>query len=1019
MTSMTTRRILAQSASRRALAVGVAALAIGLAATPAAAQDIGTQGPKTTTDQVTTPGEATTAAAQTDAARAAVAQPAAADTSSESDIVVTGSLIQRPNNTSVSPIISVGDAAIKEAGVATLQDALNQFPSFTTGGNAGTGGQGTGGRASINLHGLGTNRNLVLLDGRRLPASDINGNVDINILPEAIIDGIDVITGGASAVYGSDAMSGVVNFKTVRKLDGFKIDLLNTISERGDGYRFNGSLAFGSTFAEDRGHVTAAFSYAKQNPINGSARSFFYDKTPSSFIGTGTFVPSATNAPNAAVVQGVFARYGVTSTINPLLNLGFNDDRSLFVQTGAVNYRGPTNGQGYLLVNNNVRMPVGQQIDFYNGLNRKTAFLKADYELAPGITAYGQFMYVDLSVHTASGGSLTQFGALTSIPVTNPFIPTDLRTILASRPNAAANFTWNGRYVGVPYKNFEEQYNVQQYLAGVRGEIASGWTFDAYGSYDESVHNQTIHSAIVKSRVQNLLSATDGGNALCAGGFNPFGDANARSLSQACVNYITKDAFSREKVSQTQVQAQINGKLFDLGAGPAQIAFVADYRRNSYSYVPDSDLAAQNLESIIASQGARGAISLKEAAAQLDIPLISGKPFFEELGIGGAVRVSDYSTTGTVTSFEGDARWRPVEPLLFRGSYQRAVRAPNIGELFAPASGTQLVIGTPPASLGDPCDIRSTARTGANGAQVSTLCVAQGVPAAAIGSYTFPTTATGQTITGNTGLTPEKANTYNFGLVLNSPIKSGFFRDFSLSVDYYNINIKNVISSVPGLTVLSKCFNLDGSNPTYANSNPYCQLIQRDATGQIVTVSTPYLNLGGLKTDGVEIQAHLGLPVAVGGSTGKVYADTSIGWTRSYKVQLLPNTAFLDYTGVSNGGAGTGAVPPRATPRWKALTTIGYRSDGFGLGLRWRYQGPLSDVSSVLTPATAQAGVPAYSLFDLFLSTKVNKRFEIRGGVNNLLDKGLPIVASSQNGTDVALYDPIGRSFYVGVKFGF
>ncbi|PTS90495.1 TonB-dependent receptor [Sphingomonas sp. HMWF008] len=976
------------------------AVALTIAAAPAMAQDAGAPAP---TDQVTKPSDT----------------PAAAPDAAGPDIVVTGSLIQRPNNTSVSPIVSVTSAAIKEAGVTTLQDALNQLPSFTTGGNAGTGGQGGGGRASINLHGLGTNRNLVLLDGRRLPSSDINGNVDINILPEAIIDGIDAITGGASAVYGSDAMSGVVNFKTVRKLEGFKVDVMNSISERGDAFRFNGSLAFGSTFAEDRGSVIAAFSYAKQDPINGSTRNFFYDKTPSSFIGTGTFVPSATNAPNAAVTQAVFARYGVTSTVNPLLNLGFNDDRSLFVQTGAVNYKGPTNTAGYLIVGGNVRMPVGQQIDFYNGLDRKTAFLKADYELAPGITAYGQFMYVDLTVRTASGGSLTQFGSALTVPVTNPFIPTDLRTILASRPNAAAAFTVNGRYVGVPYKNFEEQYTVQQYLAGLRGGIAPGWTFDVYASYDESVHNQTIHSAVVKSRVQTLLNASDGGVSLCSGGYNPFGDSNARNLSAACAAYITKDAFSREKVSQTQVQAQVNGKLFDLGAGPAQLAIVADYRRNSYSYVPDSDLAAQNLESIIASSAASGAISLKEVAAQIDIPLLANTPFFQELGIGGAVRLSDYSTSGTVTSFEGDARWRPIEPLLLRGSYQRAVRAPNIGELFAPASGAQLVIGTPPGSLGDPCDVRSTARTGANGAQVSTLCVAQGVPAAAIGSYTFPTTATGQTITGNRALTPEKADTFNFGLVLNSPIRSGLLRDFSLSIDYYNINIKNVISSVPGLTVLSKCFNLDGSNPTYSNANSYCQLIQRDGTGQVVSVLTPYLNLGGLKTDGVEFQAHLGLPLAIAGGAGKVYVDTAVGWTRNYKVQLLPNTAFLNYTGVSNGGAGPGAVPPRATPRWKALTTLGYRSDAFGLGLRWRYQGPMADVSSVLTPATAQVGVPAYSLFDLFLTAKLAKRFELRGGVNNLFDKGLPFVASSQNGTDVALYDPIGRSFYMGIRIGF
>ncbi|GGB23085.1 TonB-dependent receptor [Sphingomonas metalli] len=935
------------------------------------------------------------------------------------DIIVTGSLIQRPNNSSASPIVSVSDQAIRETGAVNVVDALNQIPSFTTAGNGNTGGQGTGGRSTVNLHGLGSNRNLVLLDGRRLPVSDINGNVDINILPDAILGGVDVITGGASAVYGSDAISGVVNFKTVRSLQGVRVDLQNGISERGDSYRFNGSVAFGSKFADDRGNVVAAFSYAKQDPVNGSTRPFFYDKTPSSFIGTGTFVPSATNAPTAAAVNGVFSGYGVTSSINPLLNLGFNNDGSLFVQTGAVNYKGQRNGGGYLIVGNNVRMPVGQQIDFQNGLQRKTAFMKADYTVSPALTVYGQFMYVDLAVNTASGGSLTQFGQLTTVPVTNPFIPAALRTILASRPNPTANFTWNGRYVGVPYKNWNEDYTIQQYLAGVKGEIAPGWTYDAFASYDRSVHDQQLNNAILKSRVQALLSAADGGASQCSGGLNIFGDANARSLSPACVAYITKTAFSRESLSQTQVQGQINGRLFDLGAGPAQLAILAAYRRNTYDYVPDSDLRAQNIESVIASAPASGNISVKEIAAQIDIPLLADKPFFHELGIGAAVRLSDYSVTGSVTSYEADARWRPIQALLVRGSYQRAVRAPNIGELFTPASGTQLVIGTPPGALGDPCDVRSTARTGSNGARVATLCVAQGVPQAAIGSYTFPTTATGQTIAGNTGLTPEKADTFNAGFVFDSPARDGLLGDFTLSVDYYNIKVSNVISTVPGLTVLSKCFNLDGTNPNYDAGNAYCALIRRTATGEIDTVNTPYLNIGGLRTDGVEVQVNWSVAAPFLGETSRLFVNAGADWTRNYKVQLLPGTAFLDYTGISNGGAGPTSVPPRATPKWKGLASFGYRSEGGTLGMRWRYQDRLADVSSVLTPATAQVGVAAYSLWDAFATVKVEKQFELRFGVNNLFDKALPFVASSQNGTDVALYDPIGRSFYAGVRFNF
>lgn len=960
----------------------------------------------------------------------ALAQNAAADEGESVDaneIVVTGSLIRRPNNTAVSPIVSVGADTIKEAGTPNLSDALNQFPSFTTAGNAATGGQGTGGRATINLHGLGSNRNLVLLDGKRLPLSDVNGNVDINIIPESIIGGIDVITGGASAVYGSDAMSGVVNFKIMRDFEGVRADTQYNISERGDAAKFNASLAFGTKFAEGRGNLLAAFSYTTQDPVQGSSRPFFNDKVPSSFIGTGTFVPSATNAPDAAVIQSVFTSYGITGARNPLLNLGFNNDRTLFVQTGAVNYRGDNGANGYAIVGGNVRMPVGQQIQVLNSLNRKTAFVKGDFELAPDLTAYGQFLFVDLTLNSESGGSLTQFPTLTSIPLSNPFIPADLRTILASRPNPTAAFAWNGRYVGVPDKNWDENYNVQQYLLGLRGNIADGWSFDAFAAYDQSKHTQTMHQAVLKSQVQKLLNAADGGASLCAGGFNPFGDANARSLSAACRAFITKDAVSVEDLGQTQAQLQVNGKLFDLGAGPVQLAMLASYRKNTYKFSPDFDLTANsgfapgaNIEGVVNTLPlAKTGISVKEFAAQIDVPLLSDRPFFQELAVGGAIRYSDYSVTGSVTSFELDARWRPVESLLIRGSYQRAVRTPNIGELFSPQQGNQLVIGTPPGGIGDPCDVRSTARTGANAAQVSALCVAQGVPGAAISSYQFPTTATGQVTSGNAGLVPERATTFNVGLVYNAPSGSGIFGDFSVSLDYYNIKIKDVISPIPGLTVLSKCFNLDGSNTGYSNSNEYCQLIRRDSNGQLLQVLTPYLNLGALETDGVEAQIHWGLPAPFLGQTGKVYVDAAIGWLNNYKVQLLPGAAFLNYTGISNGGAGPNSVPPRATPKWKALTTLGYKSDTLGLGLRWRYQGALADVSSVLTPNNVQLPVAAYNLWDMFATVKVQKNIDFRFGVNNLFDKGLPFVASSQNSTDPALYDLIGRSFYVGARISF
>jgi outer membrane receptor protein involved in Fe transport len=948
------------------------------------------------------PGETGTPDAQ---APAAAGQPAA----EEEEIVVTGSLIQRPNNVSVSPIVTVDQTSIRQSGRTNLEDVLNQLPGFTPAGAAGNGGQGTGGRATLNLHGLGSNRNLVLLDGRRLPLSDINGNVDINILPEAIVGNVDVITGGASAIYGSDAMSGVVNFRTLRDYEGVRLDAQIGDSFRGDYLTFNSSLLVGTNFADNRGHIMIAASYTTRPSLNGSKRSEFYALvTPSSFIGQSTFVPDATNLPSQAVLNGIFAGYGVAGNINRTINLGFNDNGSLFTQTGAIHYLGPTTG-AFAIIGGNVRMPVGLQVDQLNSLDRRSVYGKFDYDLSDSITAYASALYVDSTVGTASGRSLTQFGTLTTIPITNPFIPNDLRTLLASRPNPAARFTWNTRYVGVPFKAWDENYVVQQYLAGLRGELGGGWTWDAFAGWDQTVHNQSNFNAVLKSRVQTLLNAPDGGASICTGGFNPFGLTNNSALSQSCQTYITTTAISQERLDQTQAQAIVRGPIFHLPAGDVQVALLGGYRRNNYVYRPDADLASQNIEAVIASAPAQGRISVWEAAAQIDIPILSDTPFFQELAIGGAARYSDYSTSGSVTSYEGDLRWRPIRSLLFRGSYQRAVRAPNIGELYSPATGIQVAIGTPPGGIGDPCDVRSTARTGANGAQVRTLCLAQGIPPAAIDVYQFPTTATAGVISGNLDLTPEKADTYNVGFIWNSDSTSPILRHLSLSVDYYNIKIDNVISTVPGLTTLSKCYNLDGTNPSYSATNQFCQLLTRDAQGLLSTIGQPFLNLGGLRTDGIEIQIDWAVrlsDIGIGGGTGQFFLNSAINWLSHFKIQTLPGTAFQDFAGTNTIGL------PR--PSWKSLTTVGYRSDRFTLGFRWRFLDAMDDITAVTTPATPQLGVAAYHLFDLFGTINVTETFALRAGITNLFDHSIPLVSSSQTSTDPATYDIVGRSFYVG-----
>ena len=325
---------------------------------------------------------------------------------------------------------------LQQSGAVTLEAALNQMPQFAPSGSAGNGGQGTGGHATVNLHGLGANRNLVLLDGRRLPLADIFGTVDINLVPESILSSVQTITGGASAVYGSDAMSGVVNFISLDHFEGATFDAQYGNTERGD-LRADQGLARVRHDVRGRARPCAAVArlHGSRQACYGKQRMPFFDLlTPSSFIGQGTFVPSATNLPNQTIVNTLFASYGAATPVANTLNLGFNDDGTLFTQTGAKNYKGPTTDD-YRIIAGNVRMPVQKGFIVQNPLERKSVFTKFDYEIGP-VTTYGQILYVDSTVITNTGNSLTQFGTLTTIPVTNPFIPNDLRTLLASRPNA-------------------------------------------------------------------------------------------------------------------------------------------------------------------------------------------------------------------------------------------------------------------------------------------------------------------------------------------------------------------------------------------------------------------------------------------------------------------------------------------------------------------------------------------------------------------------------------------------------
>jgi outer membrane receptor protein involved in Fe transport len=929
-------------------------------------------------------------------------------------VVITGSRIATRNYTSPSPIVATSKDVLQESGNVTLEATLNQMPQFTPSGTAATGGQGTGARATLDLRGLGDNRNLVLLDGRRLPLASAFGQVDINTVPQAVIDGIETISGGASAVYGSDAMSGVINFKSLRKMKGVVFDVQYGNSQKNDARKVSPSLTAGTEFGDGKGFSLFSVSMDERESLPGRARPFFALGVPSSYIGTSTYLPAANNLPTQAAVNSVFSKYGVTATVPRTNNLGFNDNGTLFSQTGAVNYLGATSG-AYAIVGGNVRMPVLIQNDLLNGLRRESLFEKLDYRFSPELTGYAQFLHTRSVAHTNSGGTLTQFGqgANTLVPLTNPFIPADLKTILASRPDAAAPFLWNTRFVGVPNKQWDEAYTVDQMIVGARGELPfRDWSWDAYVSADRTVHDQTQYNAVLTSRVQELLNSPNGGTSICEGGFNPFGNANSLSLSASCRNYISTNALSRENLSQRIAEASLQGTLATLPAGDMQFSASANYRKNTYDYVPDSQLAAQNIEAVIASQRSSGRTSVKEVALELRIPLLADAPFAKSLGVTPGYRRSNYDTGVNAGTYKVEVEWTPVKNWLVRGGVQHAIRAPNIGELYSAASGNQVQFGSPPNG-GEPCDVRTSARTGANAAQLRALCVATGVPSNVVDTYTFPTVATSTVSSGNPNLKPEVADTRTLGLVFTPQLPWPLFANLSGSIDYYTIKIKDTISAVPAASALNKCYNLDGSNPSYSATNPFCQLISRDANGLLTQVSAPYLNLGLLKTSGVDIQLDWRFPLSAAGlskDAGTFNVNTAVSITNSYQSQALPGDAIKEFKGT---------VDTVIRPAWQSTVTFRYDLGDFSTNLRWRHIPAMDDVTTVTRPASPTAGVAKYDIFDLGVRYALTRNVTLRAGINNLFNRDPAYVPGNQNLTLASTYDIIGRAYYLGMRTKF
>jgi iron complex outermembrane recepter protein len=953
---------------------------------------------------------------------------ARADDQSLEEIVVTGTRIARPNFDAASPIVAVPAAAFERTASGTAETTLNRYPQFVPGytGTSNNSGSYSEGRAGLNLRGLGDNRTLTLVDGRRLMPVNGNGETDLNVIPSALIDSVEIVTGGGSAVYGSDAIAGVVNFRLRREFDGVELGGRWGQTDRGDGEEYDVSLTAGTDFAGGRGSVMGYVGYYDRAQINQPAREF--SRAPLFYVGPGDGITGPGNAyvgdgsftteegtafvfdADPKAFDALFESYGypagtVPQDGNPI---GFNTDGTLFTMgngdpDGVANFR----GQGDPLTSNSFfhTYNTANFVALQMPLTRTSAYASANFELTDDLGLYTEGIYADYTVNTQIAPTPLQ-GVV--MPASNPFIPPDLKLMLDSRPDRDAPFDFLKRLtVNGPRVN-ENNYDMYQLMAGARGRLPGDWDFDVYAQYGASSQRKYQTGNVSRSKVDELTFAPDGGTSLC-GGFNPFG---LDSILPECADYIAVDAGVDADVRQMIAEFSARGTPLALPAGDLRMAIGVQYRSDEYQYRTDEALRRKH-------QDGGADISAFEAADDIDaddhntdvyveaaIPLLAGLPGVESLETVLGFRHSDYSSAGGVDAWKAELLYQPATAVRLRGSYQRAVRVPSIFELFLPRTRGEWFLFRP-----EPCVPDSFQRTGPDGPRVEALCIAQGVPAELLADFPWEIVVT--TDGGNPELEPERADTLTTGIVVRPGFGSPWFRNLQFTVDWYRIEIDNTVEFINTLNAVDNCFD-PTLNPGFAADNYWCTLFGRDsATGQIVNAVDTYRNLATSMTSGVDLQ--LDWRLAVG--PGELGVGWYVGWVDEHAVETTSDVPAEQFAGTIGGFAGS-------YPEWKWLMDLRYAWRDLEVGVAWRYVDSTVDTSRFDIFKTTDVAVPHRNYFDFDASYSIDDAWfdglTIRAGVENLTDEQPPIFPNSVNAnTDPSQFDVLGRRYYVTLALHF
>jgi len=953
----------------------------------------------------------------------------AADEDQLEEVVVTGSRIENANLTQSSPVAVISDETIELRQVLVAEEFLREIPGVVPSIGAQVN-NGNGGSTFVNLRGLGSNRNITLLNGTRVVPADLVGRTNLDIIPVALIDNVDVLTGGAGTAYGADAISGVINFKTKNNFEGVDIRAAVGDTFEGGGESTRVDLTLGGNFAEDRGNAVFSVGFTDREEVTQGDREF------------GEFnISSVTGNPGGSSTS-VPTRFTLPGADRPDLQLAvpsLPDEGSTFLQIS------PDTGE---------LVPFFQPFNFnpFNlfqlPLKQTRLYGQADYDMNDKVELYSEALFVQNTTATniAPSGS---FGFSAETPLSNPFIPAavldqicTVRGIDAATCAAAAaatdptdadylttNINYARRFVELGPRTNESQTTVWQLKVGARGDINDSLSWDAFYAKGESDRNFRQGGNGTRTRLTQAVQATNTDTCLDPTGgcvpidlFGPLG-----SVTPEVGAFLDVGNGGTTFTELEQFQGFVTGDLpYSIpSAGNAPISGVLGFERRVNTGGLTNDLLSQTPGEVLGNGAAApnrfGSFSVNEYFLETNVPLVSGKSFAEELTAQFGYRSSDYSTTGVENTWKIGGTWTPVADigLQLRGNLQRVTRAPNISELFNPP-----VTGLDNFSE-DPC---SGAAPTSN-PDLNAICLAQGAPAGTIGGIIVdPAGQVNITTGGNLDLDAEEADALTLGLIYQPE----FVSNLTLTADYYDIEVKDAITNPTADDVFSACFgsgfasgNLSISGASA--SDPSCTGIRRNPeTGNLfgnvaTTAGLPLVltNQGFLSTRGVDFTALYSRDL---GRIGTLDYNGSLNWTETSTFKASPNGLERECVGFYSTNCGS------PQPEWSANQRFTLGTNAFNrelnVSLLWRYIDGIEVEPGAGTFQPEFTSIDSANYFDLTANTNVTDNFEVTLAIQNIADREPDVVGSNIGSTAFnsgnvypSTYDPLGRRYSLTLRY--